>query len=159
MDDNVLIEAANDTWELPRFSKPLGVQEPRNRAMQLRKAKSKLRKPDVRARIAEIYQDQGFDLVDALQMHVQHIRGTERIVKDDDGDVVLHPKTGEPIIVGEKPNYQALKDYLGMVLPKSPTQIRVDQRSVNVSGTPADFDRSSTPAMSPRVLGKAVVEK
>jgi hypothetical protein len=46
-----------------------------NRPATLRKALEKLRKPEIRERIAEAYENHDFDLLDAVEWHVKHIRG------------------------------------------------------------------------------------
>jgi hypothetical protein len=96
------------------------------------KAELKLRDPDVLAAVRGVYAEGvGFSIVEAAKIHVQHIRGT---AAGADG----------------KANYQALKDYLALTLPKAAT--KVDSRSVVVNVPVPPPPAGDLPMMSARVV-------
>ncbi len=151
MNDEVLTEAALDAFEITPSpsADPVKIADERKRA--LRKAKSLLRKPHVKMRLAEIYELEKFDIMDAVRMHIKHIKGFERQVVDE--------RTGELMTVQDPPNYAALKDYWKMTLPEAPKTLNVNQRSVNVNATFEEALRSTMPQISARVIGKAKVRE
>ena len=102
--------------------------------------------PDVKQAMRNVYDEVGFELPDALRIHVQHIRGEfTRTVIDKNGEA--HE---EPI----PPNYAALKDYLAATTPKEATRMHVltarvgAQREVRTDGSP--------PPMSARPIGETI---
>ena len=106
------------------------------RAAALRKARRLLRRPDVRERLGDLYESRGFSILDAIDMHVWHIRGT---APGQDGEA----------------SYQALKDFEKMVLPQQPT--RIDQRVlVGHTRSFAAEKLEHAPAMEARVLSASV---
>lgn len=92
-------------------------------------------------------QEADFRQREALAIHAQHIRGgieVERVAIGKDGSEIRYTEKLAP-------NYQALKDYLSMTMPKPVKKVEVDQRTavvrVNVNGEP--------PKMRARVLDVA----
>jgi hypothetical protein len=116
--DETLIEAGLDAWRYGHMS------EAAARRNVLRRAKATLRNPDVMARFTELFELGGFNVTDAVAVHVAAIR---------------------------EGNYQALRDYWKMTQP-APTK-QVDVRTVSVAMTPADFDARAPHAIAARVLG------
>ncbi len=112
LNDEVLIAAAQAAYGA-------GCLQPAaKRAYWLSKAKEKLQLTSIGAAIADYYGTAAnFTLADATKLHVEHIRG----------------------VAPEKANYQALKDFLTLTLPRQPKQVQVDQRSIsarfNFTGT------------------------
>ena len=84
-----------------------------NRPAALREAREKLRKPEIQERIAEVYRSCDFDVLDAVEWHVKHIRGEieERIVTtDSEGRTTTTVRPG--------PSWPALAAYERMTLPQ-----------------------------------------
>lgn len=123
--------AADATYEPVFNSKP-----DTHRALMLKRAKRKMRKPDVRERIREVFELADFSVLDAVQMHVAHIRGTA-------------PKNA---------NYQALKDFEAMAFEQAPKTLNVNNRNLNVNVTPGS-GRDEAPTIAPRILGAAKVSE
>lgn len=92
--------------------------------------------PDVKQAMRNVYDEVGFELPDALRIHVAHIKGE------------FTDKNGDPI----PPNYAALKDYLAATTPKEATRMHVltarvgAQREVRTDGSP--------PPMASRPIGE-----
>jgi hypothetical protein len=98
--DDVLAEAALCIFMDLRRATPEA-----ERAAGLRKARTLLRRPDVRERIGDLYERRDFTVLDAVALHIGHMRGT---------------------IAGEasrKASWPALKAYLDMVLPQEPYEV------------------------------------
>lgn len=129
LNDNALVMAADATWEPPSFAKPENA-----RKIMLAKAKRKLKRPDIRARIREVFELADFNVVDAVQMHIAHIRG--------------NAPAGA--------NYQALKDYEAMVFEQAPKTMNINQRNLHMN---VPLSREGAPAIAPRILGSAKVEE
>jgi len=124
LDEDVLVEAVRDAFLVPH-----------ERKAAIRKARLLLRKPNIRDRIAHVYEARGFNLGEAVDLHIKHIKG--------DADPRLPP------------SYSALKDFLTMVLPKEPKTLNVNSRSVNVNVN-ADPESNTPPPMEARVLSAHV---
>ncbi len=76
----------------------------------LNKVRAKLAQADILRAIREVYALRGFNEVEAIDMHIGHIRGID----------------------GQPPNYAALKDYQKMTMPQEARRVQIDKRSVNV---------------------------
>lgn len=131
LNDESLVMAADATYE-PVFA----ASPAKHKALMLRKAKSKMRKPDVRERIRAVFELADFSVMDAVQMHVAHIRGT----------------------APEKASYQALKDFEAMAFEQAPKTLNVNNRNLNLNMTPGS-GRDEAPPIAPRILGAAKVEE
>ena len=95
----------------------------------LRRAKILLRKKEIKQRIAEVYQLAEFDLLHGVELHIKAMR---------------------------EGNYQAIRDYLKMVMPEAPKQVQVDSRHVHATyKRPED---SLPPTMEARALSATIVE-
>jgi hypothetical protein len=94
----------------------------------LKKAKSKLTQPDIQSAIRDVYEAADFSIVDAVKKHVEHI---------------------------QRGNYQALKDFFAMAVPK-PAQ-KVDIRSLSVTQH-LNKPTSAPASISARVIGPAALE-
>lgn len=103
----------------------------------VKKMEAFLQLPDIKQAIRNVYAEVGFELPDAINIHVKHIRG-----EFTDGK-------GDPI----PPSYAALKDYIAMVTPKEPKRMQVQTqrvpppREVRADGSP--------PPMAQRAVGEA----
>lgn len=103
--------------------------------------------PDIKQALRNVYAEVGFELPEAIQMHVQHIKGY---------DVQQQQVTKEGLVVDYTqhipPNYAALKDYISMVTPKEPKRLQVQTqrvpppREVRADGSP--------PPMAQRPVGE-----
>lgn len=155
LDDNKLIAAylASHQLGLVRMT-----DEQQRRRVALARAKEKLLLTDVREALREIYETVDFDVVEAAELHVQHIRGLEYEVpaRDAKGNLLLEKGDDlEPrpvmVKVKDKPNYDALKDYLKVALPQP--AVRVDKRVLigNVGRTPA-------PAIAARSISDEIID-
>jgi hypothetical protein len=118
--------------------------------------RKKLRQPDIRAALSDAFAAVGFTPLDALVMHVAHIRGFERTVVIEDADGGSHTE-----VVCEKPSYQALRDYESFAFPKAPDERRVRVQSENVhvnvdASGEAGVMRFTPPPTRHRVLGSGV---
>jgi hypothetical protein len=102
IDDGALTEAGLDAWGLAMGN----MTEPVARNVALRRAKRALRNPDVQARFSDLFELGGFDVNEAVKVHVAFIR---------DG------------------NYQALRDYWAMT--QGPPTRKIDIRSVHVDAS------------------------
>ena len=119
----------------------------------LAKARQVLRRPIVRDAIAAAFANAtGFDLVEAMNLHVAHIRGevpAKRVVTIEDG-------VETEVVEMAPPSYQALKDYEGLVFPKE-TRVqhhRNENINVTVAGPPV---RVGAPVMRARVINASSV--
>ncbi len=100
--------------------------------LALKKAAMILRKPDVVVALRDCYVGAaGFSIVEALQLHVAHIRGS---APGSEG----------------KANYQALKDYFGMALPAQAKRVESKNLNLTVSAPPP---REGAPEMRARMVG------
>ena len=124
LSDEVMVKAVSESYALVE------------RKAQLRKAKKLLGMPGVQERCRDLFELVGFSVVDALQMHVEHIRGQA---------------PGQEGVA----NYQALKDFEKLTLPQQPTKI--DQRVLvgHVNERRVNRDESGT-VMEARVLSASV---
>src|SRR6185312_6357455 len=104
-------------------------------ARALRRAKMLLRKGEVRERLGGIFELGNFTTMDAVHLHVAHMRGT----------------------APAGANYQALRDYEKMVWPETPKTPNVNKNlNYNVDAKEM-FDRMEAPPMGARILGKPKV--
>jgi hypothetical protein len=114
--------------------------------------RKKLSDPNIRKAIGDIYQEVGgFTIVDAVKLHVEHIKGIEH-------DKIVRHKEGSDWVeeverVQDKPNYGALKDYLNMTVPQPAKKLEI---SGGVGS--AGFGAALVPPVAARALGPAVVE-
>lgn len=102
VDDATLTEAGMDAWGLGMGN----MTEPVARNVALRRAKRALRNPDVQSRFSDLFELGGFDIAEAVRVHVAFIR---------------------------EGNYQALRDYWAMT--QGPPTRKIDIRSVHVDAT------------------------
>lgn len=157
LDDNKLIAAylASHQLGIVRMT-----DEQERRKLALARAKEKLQLTDIREALREIYETVDFDIVEAVGLHVQHIRGLEYEVpvRDPKTGITLTRKNEETLEwetvtakAKDKPNYDALKDYLKVTLPQP--AVRIDKRVLvgNVGRTPA-------PAIAARSISDEVIE-
>lgn len=121
LDDDVIADAMSATLEVPHKDDVAA------RAALLRKGRAKLKLSVIGASIAEFYEVAAdMTLAEAAQLHAEHIRGLRYKA------TVIDEKTGKAktVIMREKPNYQALKDFQHLVLPREPKQVQVDSRTL-----------------------------
>lgn len=100
--------------------------------------------PNFRRAIGAMYEARGFTDLEAVDLHIAHIRGIER---------EQLTKTGDVVTVKAPPNYQALKDYQAMRFPQPPKKLEVGFTPASAAGM---FDNPSE--IKARALGPAVVE-
>ena len=87
-DDAAKVEALRRSW----------VHPPRKPGRAVAIVDAKLGNPEMRELVRELFEGhEGFTLLDAIDLHVAHIKGT---------------------ILNRKPSWPALKFYLDMVLPR-----------------------------------------
>jgi hypothetical protein len=100
--DNVLADAALDAYSLV------------NRPAALRKAHEKLRKPEIQERIGDVFESCEFDVIEAVDLHVKHIRG------EIEREVMYKGSDGNPAFVKMKngPSLAALLAYERITLPQ-----------------------------------------
>ena len=140
----VAAAALNDVWA--RGGKPA------KPATAMEVIRRKLSDPNIRKAIGDIYQEVGgFTIVDAVKLHVEHIRGIEH-------DKIIRHKEGSDWVeeverVQDKPNYGALKDYLTMTVPMPAKKLEISAGA----GFGASL-ATSVPPVAARALGPAVVE-
>lgn len=140
--DEGMLRAAREVWRV--------MTTPLSDAKLLARVKRKLKQPDVREAIGSAYQAAGFDVAEAVQLHIDHIRGNITVQKT----VVVgkgEDATVEVVDVKLPPNYAALKDYEAMVLPKAP--VRSDVRVQHIPAPDRLPGHSGVPAMRARVIG------
>lgn len=107
--------------------------------------------PDIKQAIRNVYAEVGFELPEAIELHVKHIRGYEvtqqQVTKD--GLVVDYTETVPP-------NYGALKDFINRTTPSEPKRLNV----VTARANPDAIKRTdgSAPAMAPRFVGEQIIE-
>jgi hypothetical protein len=101
--DEVLTDAALDAYSLV------------NRPAALRKARVKLRKPEIQERLGTLFETvTQLDVLEAVRLHVKHIRGEierEVMYKDSDGNPAF-------VKVKNAPSWPALAAYARMTLPQ-----------------------------------------
>jgi hypothetical protein len=82
------------------------------------RAKEKLKNPNIREALQEFYEEASFDVLQAAEMHVAHIKGgLKKQVLNAEGEVVE---------IEMPPNYKALADYLKITIPQP--AVKVDKR-------------------------------
>lgn len=124
----------------------------RDAAAARRTIERKLRNPDIRKALADVYQSVGdFSIADAIVKHVEHINGVEydKVVRRKDG----HDWVEAVERVHDKPSYAALKDFLSMTLPMPAKKLAID-----VTAHAGRSMLESVPAIEPRAIGPAKVE-
>jgi hypothetical protein len=91
-----------------------------------------LERPDVCVAIEALYAERGFTPEKAADLHIQHIQGLKRkeVVRVGNGNIALG-EDGKPleVMVVDRPNYQALKDFETSITPRQSTKIEQ-----NISG-------------------------
>lgn len=146
LDDDVLAEAALDVFmNLERKN------DEAEKKAALRKANRLMRRPDIKDRISQIFRIRGFSIVDATDQLIEHIQGASVPARDSQGNIMLHRDTGEPIMVRQEPNLQALLAYFKMVLP-------VESRMKVTVGVERPDNGEAPPLtpMLPRVLSSEI---
>jgi len=94
--------------------------------------KAKLKNPNIRMAVAEIYEDLGdFSVGDAIKKHVEHI---------------------------EEGSYPALKDYIGMVLPTPAKKLEIGMVSPGFGGSLAAVPPVAARAIGPAVVEEIIPE-
>lgn len=102
------------------------------------RARRMIAKKPIAEAIQTLYAERGFDLTDALDMHIKHVTGT----------------------APEGANYAALKDLLAMQLPQPAKQVRIQQQTAIAHVNVSDMnERIGPPPMAPRSIGPAQVER
>jgi hypothetical protein len=142
--DEAMITATQSVFDGPGhcFVK----EGPRTRALALAKARGLLKRTDIQERLSTIFESAGdFDVVEAVEIHVKHIRG--EIEKQ-----VLRPD-GEVVTVREKPSLSALLAYERMTLPQPASKVAATV--VHVSGDESGLKDNIHP-MVPRALNASV---
>ena len=104
----------------------------------VKKMEAFLQLPDIKQALRNVYAEVGFELPDALELHIKHMKGE------------FTDKDGDPI----PPSYAALKDYIAMVTPKEPKRMHVLTARVNA---PREVRTDgSPPPMSSRAIGETL---
>lgn len=115
-------------------------------AVVVRRMENLLQLPDIQQALRNVYGEVGFTIEEAMQLHVDHIRGD--VTKEE-----LN-RDGEVVKVKLPPNYLALKDYLTRTTPQMPHRMQVvtarmgTVREVRSDGSP--------PPMSARPIGDII---
>jgi len=109
---------------------------PAARVFAVNAAKQKLKHADIREALRDVYQAAGFDILEAIEWHLKHIRGD------------VPTKKGHL-----PPNYAALRDLTKVILPQPATRIekRVLHGHVVVTG--------DAPAIAARSIGDGIIEQ
>jgi hypothetical protein len=133
--DDALTQAAKDNFQAPGGAL--------TDSSGLSKGRSVIEKPNVMRGMEILFEEAGISPQKAASIHVGHIEGISY-------DTTVF-KNGVPIDVTIKqpPNYQALKDYWALTVPRPATKLEV--RSTNVT---AMIDRPASPLMASRSLKK-----
>jgi hypothetical protein len=103
-----------------------------------------LSNPDIQQAIRNVYAEVNFEIDDAVQLHVDHMKGN--VTREE-----LN-KEGEVVEVKLAPNYAALKDWLKVATPQAPARMHVltarvgQAREVRTDG--------SAPPMASRAIGE-----
>lgn len=117
----------------------------------VKKMEAFLSLPDIKQALRNVYAEVGFELPEAIETHIKHIRGYEveqqQVTKE--GLVVDYTETVPP-------NYAALKDYIAMVTPREPKRVNV----LTARANPDAVKRTdgSAPPMAPRFVGEQIIE-
>jgi hypothetical protein len=115
------------------------------RRMALEKAHQLLKRTDIQERLSTIFEASGFDVIEAAELHVKHIRG--------EIDRQVHIGGGEFVAVKKEPSLTALLAYEKMTMPQPASKVAATV--VHSFGDGSGL-KDEPPKMVPRALNAAV---
>jgi hypothetical protein len=137
-----MVEAVQGTFNGP--GKCYSGELPQAKTMALAKAKQLLKRGDIQERLSTIFEASGFDVVEAAELHVRHMRG--------EIDRQVHIGGGEFVTVKKEPSLSALLAYEKMTMPQPASKVAATVVHLSgEGGPPADL-----PPMVPRALNATV---
>lgn len=143
--DDVLIDAYSTSHCMPYGADPN--YSPTLRRFALGAVKQKLRKPDIREALRDVYEVAGFDLIEGLELQLKHVRGEleKEVIKD-----------GVRYKVKMPPNYAALRDIQKLIMPQPATKVEVAGKHMHAHVTLG----GPSPAIIPRsIADTATIEQ
>lgn len=118
----------------------------------MEKGHAKLMQPDVCAAVQSIYELRGFNMDDAVDLHIKHIRGelekeVVTKVRDAEGNESVELTT-----IKIPPNYTALESYFNRVLPKQTTKVAV--ANFNMNQLAGEIEDEGYAPLEARIVGE-----
>lgn len=124
-----------------------------------RKGFAMIKRPDVMQAVEKAFEEHGFSFADLVKLHIAHIKGEitrKRAIVVKDGKDQTHIEMVEEQL---EPNYTALRDLEGLIIPKPAVKFEIDNVTKNrhvggvIGGTETpDVATDDYPKLTARVV-------